>query len=51
MHTIQELATATKVCTKTVHTWIKDKKVKAVKVGRQIRITNEEFVRVLREGV
>ncbi len=51
MKTQEQLAEAMQVCKRTVSNKIKQGKIKVVKVGHLVRITNEEFERVLREGV
>lgn len=51
-HTIQEVANELQVHEDTVRRWIKAGKVKVIRLGhRTVRITEEEFDRIKREGL
>ena len=50
MKTIEEVASIFKVHFRTIYAWIKQGKVKSVKVGRRHYITDEEVERIKREG-
>jgi excisionase family DNA binding protein len=41
IYTIDELMEILNVKRKTIHTWVKDGKIKAVRVGRQLRFPKE----------
>lgn len=51
MKTPQDIADHFKVTTRTVTTWIRSGVIKAVRFGRQWRITDDEFERIIKEGV
>lgn len=48
MYTVIEVATIFKVTRKTVYNWIDKGEIKAVKVGRGLRISEEEVERLKR---
>ena len=50
MKTIEEVASIFKVHFRTIYSWIKQGKIKSVKVGRRHYITEEEVERIKREG-
>ena len=47
MLTVKEVAAYFKVSTRTVHRWIKDGKIKAIKVNRDLRIQESEIERII----
>ena len=51
MKTIKEIAEYFKVHFRTVYVWIKEGKIKAVKVSQKLYISNEEFERMKNEGI
>lgn len=50
-YTAEELAEYLKVSPQTVRAWVREKKVRAVKLGRAWRIPVDEVRRVATEGV
>lgn len=50
MYSLQELADKLKVHKNTVRNWIKEKKLGAIKIGGQIRITEEQLKAFLDKG-
>jgi len=51
-HTIQEVAEELRVHPWTVRRWIREGKIKAIRYGhRTVRITEDEFNRIKREGL
>ncbi len=49
MKTVAEIAQEMKVTKRTVFRWIKAGKLKAVKVGGTVRVTEEEYSKLLRD--
>lgn len=50
MLSVQETADLFGVTKRTVFRWIKDGRIKAIKIGRTVRIKKSEIVRVMNEG-
>lgn len=50
-YTAEELADYLKVSSQTVRSWIRERKLKAVKFGRAWRIAENEVQRIVAEGV
>ena len=51
MKTVEEVASYFKVHFRTVYYWIRNGKIKAVKVGRRHYITDDEFEFVKKNGL
>jgi len=50
MYTIKTLSTELKVHPNTVRNWIRDGKLEVIKVGKGIRITEEQLQKFLKRG-
>lgn len=50
-YTLQDLAEALKVTRRTIYNYLKAGKIKTTKCGRFYRISEEEYKRILREGL
>lgn len=50
MYSIKELAEKLKVHQNTVRNWIKDKRLNVIRMGGQIRITDEQLKQFLENG-
>lgn len=50
-YTIGEIATMLSITPRTVSSYIKNKKIKIVNIGRLVRITKEEVERIKKEGI
>lgn len=51
LYTLQEVADILHVTRKTIYNYMKAKKIKAIKVGRTYRVTQEELNKYLTEGI
>lgn len=51
LYTVKEVAKILDVHEQTLYDWIEQKKVKAIRLGRLIRIRKEELNRILKRGV
>ena len=51
MYNIDQVAEMLRLCRITVFRYIKSGKIKAIKIGREWRIKQEEIDRIMREGV
>lgn len=51
MKTVEEVASIFKVHFRTIYSWIKQGKIKSVKVGRRHYVADEEVERIKREGI
>lgn len=51
LYTLQEVADLLHVTRKTIYNYMKAKKIKAIKVGRTYRVTQEELNKYLTEGI
>lgn len=51
LYNFKDVATILDVSTRTVHAWNADGKIKAVKIGREWKVSREEVDRIKREGV
>lgn len=47
MKTVKEVAEAFRVSKRTIFRWINDGKIEAVKMGRTVRISNEEYSKMM----
>ncbi len=50
MYSVKELAKKLKVHENTVRNWIRDKRLKVIRMGGQIRITEEQLKQFLENG-
>ena len=51
MYNIDQVADMLRLCRITVFRYIKSGKIKAIKIGREWRIKQDEIDRIMREGV
>ena len=51
MYNIDQVAEMLRLCRITVFRYIKSGKIKAIKIGREWRIKQEEIDRIMREGL
>lgn len=51
LYTLQEVADLLHGTRKTIYNYMKAKKIKAIKVGRTYRVTQEELNKYLTEGI
>lgn len=51
MKTVQEVADFFNVYFRTVYNWIRQGKIKAIRVGRKYMISDEEFERIKNNGI
>ena len=51
MYNIDQVAEMLRLCRITVFRYIKSGKIKAIKIGREWRIKQDEIDRIMREGV
>ncbi len=47
LYTVKDLAEITKLSESTIRNWIFEKKIETIKIGRSVRITQEQLEKIL----
>lgn len=51
LYSIEEVAKMFRVCKETVRRWIKEDRLKAIKIGKTVRITEDSINHMLTNGL